>query len=251
MGMLGTYVSIRAIYVAAGVLCLPALLALSQIRPEEIDYIRARNATKVDHAFSRQRLTDLGKNRTLLVFACCMVLFQLANASLLPLVSQNLAHDKLPSTPLFMAALLIASQVVVAALAPWIGYWSELWGRKPLLLVGFAMVALRALLFAFVADPWFLIAIQVLDGVTGAIVTVLSVLVMTDITTGTGRFNLAQGAIGAAMVTAAAFGTGAAGFIASRFGDLTGFLSMAAIAVGGTGLLWSYFPETKPPAYVD
>ena len=87
-----------------------------------------------------------------------------------------------------MAALLIVPQVVVAIFAPWVGYWSELWGRKPLLLAGFAIETVRALLFAF-SDPWLIIAAQVLDGATGAIVTVLMVLVITDLTTGTGRFN--------------------------------------------------------------
>jgi len=63
-----------------------------------------------------------------------------------------------------MAALLIVPQVVVAIFAPWVGYWSELWGRKPLLLAGFAIEAVRVLLLAFISDPWLIMAVQVLDG---------------------------------------------------------------------------------------
>src|SRR5258705_112538 len=96
-----------------------------------------------------QRLTDLGKNWKLLVFGGCLLLFHLANSPMLPLVSQNLAHGKLPSSSLFMAALLIVPQIVVAVFAPWVGYWSELWGRKPLLLAGFLIEAGGALVFAF------------------------------------------------------------------------------------------------------
>src|SRR5262245_22223035 len=65
---------------------------------------------------------------------------------MLPLVGQNLAHSKVANSPLFMAGLIVVPQIVVAILAPWIGYWSEFWGRKPLLLAGFAIEAARAAL---------------------------------------------------------------------------------------------------------
>jgi MFS family permease len=251
MGVLGAYLSNHAIFIVSALLCLPALFALFRIRPEEIDYIRARNATKQDHALRLQRLSDLGRDWKLLLFAGCLVLFHLANAPLLPLVSQNLAHSNLPQSSLFMAGLLIVPQIVVAIFAPWIGYWSELWGRKPLLLAGYLIEAGRALLFAFVGDPWFMIAVQVLDGITGAIVTVLTTLVITDLTTGTGRFNLVQGVLGAVMAAAAALGTGAVGIIVDHFGDLAGFLLMAAAVLAGAALLWVFMPETKPERYVD
>src|SRR4051794_123704 len=76
-------------------------------------------------------------------------------------------------------------------------------------------------------------AIQVLDGFTGAVITVLMVLVITDLTTGTGRFNLAQGVLGAATAAAAAISTGATGLVVQQFGDFAGFMSMAiAILIG-------------------
>ena len=154
MGALAIYLSSSVIFIAAAILCIPTLLAVYQIRPHEIDYARARNAAKRDHTFDVQRVMDLGKNRKLLVFAVCMVLFHFGNASLLPLVGQNVGHSKAALSPLLMAGLIIVPQVVVALLAPWIGYWSELFGRKPLLLVGFAIEATRALLFTLTSDPW-------------------------------------------------------------------------------------------------
>jgi hypothetical protein len=44
MGLLGTYLSNHAIFLAAAALCLTALIALQRIKSDEIDYIRARNA---------------------------------------------------------------------------------------------------------------------------------------------------------------------------------------------------------------
>src|SRR5262245_18165933 len=87
---------------------------------------------------------------------------------------------------------------VVALLAPLVGRQARRWGRRPLLLIGFGALPIRALLFAWTADPLFLVGLQLLDGISAAIVGVLTVLVTADLTHGTGRFNLAQGIIGTA-----------------------------------------------------
>jgi hypothetical protein len=55
------------------------------------------------------------------------------------------------------------------------------------------MVPIRTVFFAFAASPELLVLIQVLDGLTGAALGVLTTLVVADLTQGTGRFNLAQG----------------------------------------------------------
>jgi MFS family permease len=286
MGALGAYVANSAIFIAAAILCIPALIALGRIRPEEIDYARARNArsrqppspakagfggqrgygglahspaealaeagaAKRDHSIDLQRVTDLAKSRNLLLFAGCLVLFHFSNASLTPLVSQNLALTKAAWSPLVVAGLLIGPQIIVALLAPWIGYWSELWGRKPFLLVGFATEALRGLLFAFVTDPSLMIVIQLLDGITGAVVTVMTILIIADLTTGTGRFNLSQGVVGTLIGIAAAISTTVMGFIVERLGDTAGFLIMAAITSVGLAALWKFLPESKPAEYLD
>jgi MFS family permease len=252
MGVLGTYISIQVIFIAAAALCVPTLLALLQIRADEIDYARARNAARHDHhTLGLQRLADFARNWNLLLFAACMVLFHFANASLLPLVGENLAYSGVAHGPAFMAGLIIVPQIVVAILAPWIGYWSELWGRKPLLIIGFAIEAARALLFSLVADPWLMIVVQLLDGITGAVVTVLTILVIADLTAGTGRFNLAQGVIGTFIGIAAAISTSVMGFIVLHFGGSIGFLIMAACTLLGTSVLWMLLPETKPPEYLD
>ena len=251
MGALGAYVSNHAIFIATAILCIPALAALTEIRANEIDYVRARNAAKRDHTFDLQRLVDFTKNWRLVLFAGALVLFHLCNASLLPLVGENLAHSKVANSALFMGGLIVVPQVVVAILAPWIGYWSELWGRKPLLLAGFAIETVRALLFALISDPLLMMAVQLLDGVTGAAITVLTILVITDLTTGTGRFNLAQGVLGTMRGIAAAIGTASIGTIVQHFGDFTGFLLMATGPALGAALIWAFLRETKPAKYID
>jgi len=250
-GAVASYLANSAIFMVAAALCIPTLLALSYIRPDEIDYARARNARKRDHSLDLQRALDLFKNRNLLVFAVCVMLFQFFNSSLLPVVGQNLGHNSGATSPLYMAAMLAVPQLVVALLAPWIGYWSELRGRKLLLIAGFGFAVLRALLFAVTASPAAMVVIQILDGITGAIVTVLTILVITDLTSGTGRFNLAQGIFGALTGVSAAIGAGVFGFVAYRFGDLSALLAMAGGIAAGMALLYAALPETKPAKYED
>jgi MFS family permease len=251
MGALGVYATSSAIFIATALLCIPTLIALAQIRAVEIDYARARNAMKRNDTLQLQKVIELSKNRNLLLFACCIALYQFSNASLLPLVSQNLAQTEAILGPLFMAGLIIVPQIVVALLAPWIGYWSEIWGRKPLLLIALILEVARALVYTFVTSPYLMMATQLLDGITGAIVTVLVILVITDFTAGTGRFNLAQGAVGTLTGIAAAVSTGALGFIVQRYGDVTGFLTMAAVTATSAALLWTFVPESKPAEYND
>ena len=87
---------------------------------------------------------------------------------------------------------------------------------------------------------------QVLDGITSAIVGVLTVIVITDLTAGTGRFNLARGAIGALVGIAASISTAITGFLFEAFGRGISFAIIAVMACAATGLLWMFLPETKP-----
>jgi len=250
MGGLAAYVSVKAIFLTAAALCVPTLIALRRIRPQDIDYARARNAETRDHTLDIKRATELARNRSFLVFTGCMMAFQLFNTSLLPIVGQNLGNDKAGPSPLFMAGMLIVPQIVVALIAPWVGYWSDYRGRKVLLLLGLAVAILRALLFTVTSDPRVMIAIQVLDGITGAFMSVLTLLVITDLTARTGRFNFAQGIFGMLTGAAAAVGAGIFGFVAQRFGDATALFSMAAGIAAGMALLYLFLPETKPEGII-
>lgn len=251
MGATGTYYSAGAMFVAAAALCMPALVALTYIRPKEIDYARARNAAKTKGTSHRAgRILDLAKNKPLVLFASSMVLFQLADASILPLLGENLATSPGQGS-IWISILIIIPQVVVAVCAPWVGYHSERNGRRPLLLLGFALEAVRALLLAFTTNFAWLIVAQLLSGITGAIIGVLVVLVITDLTVGTGRFNLAQGVVGALSGIAASVSTLATGYFFEGFGSWIGFITIAVVATTATALIWAFLSETKPAEYAD
>jgi len=182
----------------------------------------------------------------MLTFAAGLFLFQLANAAMLPVVGAALVYDGESRSSLIVAALIILPQIVVVLLAPWVGRQARRWGRRPLLLIGFGALPIRALLFALTTDPLFLVGFQLLDGISGTIVGVLTILVTADMTRGAGRFNLAQGIIGTAAGIGAALSTALFGLIAANFDRTATFLSMASVAFLGASIMWLLMPETRP-----
>ena len=96
MGLLGYLFSNHAIFFASAALAFPTLVALGRIRADDIHFARACGAPTViiiDIDLQGLRGQPSARNYRLLIFASCIVLFQLANASLLPLVSEELARD--------------------------------------------------------------------------------------------------------------------------------------------------------------
>ena len=96
-------------------------------------------------------------------------------------------------------------------------------------------------------DPRLLICIQLLDGVSGSALGVLTALIVADLTNGTGRFNLAQGFVGMLAGIGATLSTTFFGLIFGNFGSAIGFLSIAAAALTTVFLAWLLMPETKLP----
>src|SRR5204863_102122 len=108
-----------------------------------------------------------------------------------------------------------------------------------------ALLLLRALLFATVTDPAFVLAVQVLDGITASTLGIMVPLMVADITRGTGRFNLAQGIVGTAVGIGASISPTLAGYLTDHFSSSVAFLGLAAIASLGLAALWLLMPETR------
>ncbi|MFY9957025.1 MFS transporter [Bradyrhizobium sp.] len=248
MGFIAYFLSYRAIFIAAAALVLPLLLALGRIQPSDIHFGRA--SCIPDHqgpsAPPRARLRSLWKTPGLLIFAGCVFLFQMANASMLPLAGEAFAYNEEALSSLIVTALIMVPQVIVAIMAPWAGRRANIWGRRPLLLVGFTALPIRALAFAWTTNPTILIVAQLLDGVSGTMLGVLTALIVADLTAGTGRFNLAQGFVGTISGIGASLSTTLSGLVAGNLGRAAGFLGIAAVALAALLLLWSLMPETHP-----
>jgi MFS family permease len=246
MGLLGYVLSNRSILFASAAFAVPTLFALAAIRGDDVHFARSCAAPPGDYHPSRTPRSARGSivtNAPLLIFAGCIVLFQFANASVLPLASEELG--RVPGSSLVISALILIPQIVVAALAPWVGRTAKSWGRRPLLLIGLAALPLRAACFAFAHNAGLLAAIQLLDGVSGAVIGVLTPVVIADVTKGSGRFNLAQGIVGTFSGVGAALSTTLLGYVAQSFGNPAGFYAITVVAVAGLTVCWAFMPETK------
>jgi MFS family permease len=242
MGLVGYSMSPGAIFWVTAILAVPAVGAVALIDPRDIDDAAARGSAPQGPP---ARFADLGTNRRFLVFMACAVLFHFANASMLPLLATVLAAGKARQASLLLSSCIMTTQVVVVLFAPWCGRQAERWGRRPLLLLGFAFLPLRGLLFSMTTQPALLVTIQVLDGLAATIFMIVAPLVVADVTRGTGRFNVAQGAIGTATAAGAAVSTTVTGYVVDRFGEGAGFRGLAVVAVVALIVLVVAMPETR------
>jgi MFS family permease len=239
------YVSEQAVFVVTAALVVPALIALFMIR--STDHIEASD----DHPalrHPRERAYPSWRifaEPSLHVFALAVVLFQLANAALLPLALSGITRNGGVSG-FAVSATIILPQIIAAGLAPWAGRLAQRFGRRPVVLVGFAAVPVRALLFATLPDAVPLTVYHALDGVSAAVFGLMLPLIAADVTKRTGHLNLAIGALGLAAGVGATFSTVVAGAIAERFGMLETFLFLAAVSGAAVALLALAMPETRP-----
>ncbi len=250
MGAIGYFMSYQAIFVASAALAVPLCAALRRIRSEDVHFGRA--CGQPDHHAPtpppRAPRLSLWKNQRLLAFAVCLFLFQIANASMLPLAGEALAYHRGTQASFIISAMIIVPQIVVVLAASRVGREAQSRGRRPLLLIGFGALTIRALLFALTSDPLLLVCIQLLDGVTSSTLGVLTALIIADLTKGTGRFNLAQGLVGTLAGIGAALSTTVFSLVAGYFNDAIGFIGIAGVALSTVLIVWFWIPETKPEA---
>ncbi len=157
---------------------------------------------------------NLIRSRPLLVFAAAVLLFNLANTALLPLVGQKLAlaHPK--------EATMLMSACTIAALP------------------------IRAVLYTLSDNTAWLIGVQLLDGIGAGVLGALTPLLIADIMRGTGRYNLAQGAIATAQGIGGAVSGLAAGVIVDHAGYTPTFLCLGAAAALALAVFAMFMPET-------
>ena len=245
-GGIAYYYSNQAIFFLTAALGVPTLIALAQINSSEIDPELARGGiSKSEVGTWFDTISGLVHHRVLIGFAATIVLFQLANAAMLPILAGILAKRDPETAALVLSICILVPQFVVVAIAPWIGVKAQSWGRRPLLLLTFVALSARGAIFAVTSDPYLLVAAQLLDGISAASLGVLVPLVIADVTRGSGHFNFAQGLIGAAVGVGASFSTTLAGFIADTSGAAIAFLLLACVGVMGLVFVFAVVPETR------
>ncbi len=236
----------RVIFMIAALLAIPAAFFVFGIDSKQIDYARARGGQTGGKELKAEGLWSLMKDQVLVSFLLAAFLFHLANAAMLPQLGEMLSKGNPKTAAPFMSACIIVTQLVIAISAAWVGTRAAKKGRKPLLLLGFGVLPLRGILYTLTHATGALIAIQTLDGVANAIFGIVSILVIKDRTEGTGRFNLAAGALATMVGIGAALSTTIGGVLIQHVNYRMSFLGLAVIASAAFALLWFAVPETLP-----
>jgi MFS family permease len=254
-GAIGYLFSQRAVFLLVPVFAGLAVLAVLSIPEAAIDHRRARGLDlqpdPTADAGEPARYRDLFRCRPLMIFCLCVMLFHFANAPLLPLVGQKLAlvHPKWADA--MMSSCIVAAQIVMLPIAILVGRTADSWGRKPLFLVGFGILPLRAVLYTLSNDSFWLVGVQLLDGVGAGIFGALAPLVIADVTRGTGRFNVAQGLVATVQGIGASTSGLVAGVIVDHAGYSAAFLSLGAAAAVSVTVFALAMPETAPGRETD
>jgi MFS family permease len=225
-------------------LCMGNAILIFAVREQDIDHRVARSA-KESNSEQPASWQDLLHNRDLLKFCLAIVLFYVANAALFPLISQELSGKEANAPSIAISVCIIISQITMLPVSVWTGVAANRWGRKPLLRIAFSALLLRSLLCIFSADPLYLVTLQALDGIASGIFSVLTVVVIADLTKGTGRFNMAQGAMNTMIGIGSAFSNFATGLLVKAAGFPIGFTALSVCAAVGLLWLWVAIPETK------
>ena len=174
-----------------------------------------------------------------------MVLFNVANASTLPLVGQLLSQGRKEAPVWQTSACVLVAEVVMVVVAWLIGGRVDSWGREPLFVWAYVVLAVRAALTNVSHAPGYLIGLQSLDGLAAGAYGVLLTVVSGDLARGTGRFNFLQGAVQSAMGLGAFLSNLLFGYLAHAAGFAVSFWGLTgASLVGGLLYFWR-MPETR------
>jgi MFS family permease len=144
-----------------------------------------------------------------------------------------------------MSFCIVAAQAVMLPIAILVGRNADAWGRRPIFLIVFAVLPIRAALYPLSDNAFWLIAIQLLDGVGAGIYQALTPLIIADIMHGTGRYNLAQGAVATTQGIGTSTSALAAGVVVDHFGYDVSCLALGAAATIAFVVFFRFMPETR------
>ena len=173
------------------------------------------------------------RNRRLLLLLGAIGLFNLGNVAMLPMLVLRIralgGHD--PTRWVSIAVIVLYLTMIPVALLG--GRAAERFGRRPVLMVAFVVLPIRAIIAVFARDVGWLVPIEVLDALGAGIISVAAPPAVADCTYGSGRTQTAIGAMQSTGAAAAALSTFIAGVIATHVSWPATFGTLAVFPVLG------------------
>lgn len=183
------------------------------------------------------------RDPALWAFALAMVLYHAANAPggvYLGLFLKRELHAPESMLAYAFAVSMVAWMLVVRPA----GVLADAWGRKPLLVAGWAIMALRLALAAMISSPWLAVANQALDGLGNGLFAVLAAAWVTDRLADPRRSGEAQVIVGSCLVMGSALGPAASAFLVGPLGYRGLFAALAGLGALATAVVIFLVPET-------
>lgn len=237
-GIFGYLYGIAAVFVLMGLMAVGSLVALSLIRPQDIDHDVARGLDAGAEAGEHvPKLSLLLRSAPLLVLAGTLMLFHFGNAAMLPLLSQAVATAGTFDPAAYAALTVIIAQLVMIPMALLAARLAETRGYWIVLVLALAALPIRGAIAGLWGSPWAMIPVQILDGVGAGLLGVATPGLVARILRGSGHVNAGLGGVMTLQGVGAALSPAVAGLVAAHFGYGVAFLFLGGAAIFGL-VLW-------------
>jgi predicted MFS family arabinose efflux permease len=235
-GLLGWQFGYLYVFLLAALFGAITIASVLMIRSDAIDDRRARGSKEDDPESQPSGMTVLLKHKPLLVLGLALAVFHLGNAAIVPLYGMSATSGGLANGPGLVATLIVIAQgvmVVTSVIGTRVAEKRNYW---LLLLISFLMLPLRGLLAFFFAGWWGVVPVEILDGIGIGLQGVAVPGMVARSLYGTGRVNLAQGAVITIQGAGAAISPALGGWIAQWVGFSPAFLVLGGLGLAAAGV---------------
>jgi predicted MFS family arabinose efflux permease len=230
-GLLGWQLGYFAIFALSALFGAITVFCVLLIPPSAIDDRAARGSKEDDPESQPSALTVLMKHKALLVLALALAVFHLGNAAIVPLYGMSAVSGNKANGPSFVATTIVIAQgmmVIASIIAIHViekrNYWL-------VLLISFLVLPMRGAIAYFLTGWWGVAPLEILDGVGIGLQSVAVPGMVARSLYGTGRVNLAQGAVITIQGAGAAFSPALGGWISQWIGFAPTFPVLGALGL--------------------
>ena len=240
-GYLGWRFGFAAIFLLATAFAVLAIGTTYAIRRSDIDDRRARGMGEGqggDEGDAPGGFRLVWRSRPLLILAATLCLFHLGNAAMLPMFGLAVVGRGRADPALFTSATIVIAQLVMVGASLVAMRWMRTRGHWWIVMLTLIALPIRGLIAALWMDTWGVVPVQVLDGIGAGLQSVAVPALVAHLMNGTGRVNVAQGAVLAVQGLGAALSPALGGWVAQWYGFAPAFLCLGALAAFAV-VIWS------------
>ena len=215
------------------------LAAIAAIDPKRIDHKVARGLEPDEGEPGPSGLSILGKSPGLILLGIIMLIFHFGNAPMGRLIAQQFAIEL--GTPFRTTAIITGvaqlAMIAVAAAAPAL---IRRFGLGTVLFLALLALPVRGLIAGTLTGFWTIYPIQVLDGLGGGLLGIVTPVLVERILKGSGRFNVGLAAVMTVQGVGASLSNVVAGWLVTKGGYAMSHLVGAGIALVAIALFFVF-----------